>query len=118
MADNNLKQLQELFDRNLKPINERLDGIDQRLDTQLGKINRELGGINERLDLVAGHLATVDERLFKVEEIQKDHSRQLSDQDAALDRIERQLVKKDDRLDEHAERIEKLERKTAHLPDH
>lgn len=98
MADNNIKQLEELFNRKLDPI------------------HKELIGVNDRLDLVAAHLAkvdeklnTVDQHLGRVEHIQTEHT-------ARLERIERQEVSQTDRLDKHGARIEALEFKTGHLP--
>lgn len=110
MADTNLEQLKNLFDEKLSPINQRLDKFEKHVTEQFTGVKKEFQGINTRLDLVARQLA-------KVGATQVNHSQQLTNQDAALDRIQRQLVKKDDRLDSHGQRIEKLEAKTAHLPE-
>jgi chromosome segregation ATPase len=117
MADNTLEQLAELFDKKLSPINQRLDKFESHVTEQLTGVNRELQTINTRLDTVAKHLVetngrlaasesrldTIDEGLKTVLETQQDQGQQLT-------RIERNLVKHDDRL-------EALEANTAHLPD-
>lgn len=98
MTDDELRQLDLLFDNKLSPIRETLNGV-----------HKEIQGVNQRLDTVAGHLVEADEklgavdaRLTSIEQTQNQDSEQ-------LDRIERKLVKQDDRL-------EVLEAKTGDLP--
>ncbi len=60
--------LDRKFEENLKPIHDRLDGIDERLD----KVEERLDEIDERLDKVEERLDGMDTRLRKVE-IQMEH---------------------------------------------
>ena len=67
--------LDRKFEENLKPIHDRLDGIDERLDgidERLDKVEERLDGIDERLDTVEERLDGMDTRLRKVE-IQMEH---------------------------------------------
>lgn len=67
--------LDRKFEENLKPIHDRLDGIDERLD----KVEERLDGIDERLDKVEERLDKVEERLDGMDtrlrkvEIQMEH---------------------------------------------
>lgn len=109
MTDDEVRKLDQLFDRKLKPLQEAVSTTNKKVEEGFKSFSEELAGVNQRLDTVARHLENVDEnltsvdtRLTGVEKTQSEHSNQ-------LERIERGLVR-------HGDRLDVLEAKTAHLP--
>ncbi len=95
----------------LKPIENRLDRMDERLDrieVRLDRVEERLDHVEERLDRVEERLDHVEERLDRVEE-------RLDHVEERLDRMEGKLDHVEERLDHAEGRINRVERKVVKI---
>jgi DNA repair ATPase RecN len=70
-----LKSIENLLDKKLEPVYERLDKIDSRLDVmdeRLDKVDSRLDRMDGRLDKIDQRLDRVDSRLDNLEKVQEE----------------------------------------------
>ena len=87
------------MDERFDSINKRLDGMDERFDS----INKRLDGMDERFDDINERLDSIDKRLDENEEVQNE----------ILNAIGTDLNRHSARLDDHENRLKKLEHGVA-----
>jgi len=106
MTDEEVKQLDQLFDKKISTLTQRTESGFADL-TKI--VEHGFATVTAQIDTVARHLAIVHEKVTGMQTTQSEHSDQLG-------RIERRLNQDLDRLDDHGTRIETLEAKAGHLP--
>lgn len=119
MADISLERIEQLFDKKFTAMNGQLEDRMQELGQDNAQTRERITELAKQVDEGVANAATtaqIDTLANHLQEFRDNIGSQLNEQGDTLARIERRLNTDLDRLDDHGQRIETLEAKTAHLP--
>ena len=104
-----LEAMEQLFDKKLKPINERLDIMDGRFV----KIDERFVKIDERFVKIDEHFVKIDERFEKMDERFDRMDERFEKMDERFDKMDERFDRMDGRFDKMDERVDKLDQRVV-----